>query len=73
MDLSSQTDHRDLYKAISKLDNTELEMFKCGQTDAIDFIRWQRREFCKLQPSRIVSENKNKRKRRSSGNETNDN
>lgn len=63
MDLSGQTDHRDLYKAISKLDATETEMYKAGQADMIGFLRWQRREFCKLLPSIIVSANKNKRKR----------
>ena len=63
MDLSSQTDHRDLYKAISKLDHTETEIYKAGQTDATGFVRWQRREFCKLLPSIIVTANKNKRKR----------
>ncbi len=67
MDLSSQTDHRDLYKAISKLDTTETEIYKAGQNDALGFIRWQRREFCKLLPSIIVTTNKNKRKRVDSG------
>ncbi|RNA39904.1 DNA replication complex GINS PSF3-like [Brachionus plicatilis] len=69
MDLSSQTDHRDLYKAISKLDFTETEIYKAGQSDANGFIRWQRREFCKLLPSIIVTANKNKRKRADSNNE----
>lgn len=69
MDLSSQIDHRDLYKAISKLDATETEIFKAGQQDAVGFIKWQRREFCKLMPSIIVSANKNKRKRNDSENE----
>lgn len=66
MDLSCQTDHRELYKSISKLDNTELEVYKAGQADANGFLRWQRREFCKLQASIIVSANKNKRKRNNS-------
>ena len=63
MDLSSQTDHRDLYKEIGKLDMTETEVYKAGQTDAIQFLKWQRREFCKLVPSIIVTANRNKRKR----------
>lgn len=63
MDLSSQTDHRDLYKSITKLDVTETEIYKAGQLDMMGFIRWQRREFCKLLPSVIVTANKNKRKR----------
>lgn len=63
MDLSSQTDHRDLYKSITKLDITETEIYKAGQVDMIGFIKWQRREFCKLLPSVIVTANKNKRKR----------
>ena len=66
MDVSSQTDHRDLYKAISKFDTTETEIYKAGQADALGFIRWQRREFCKLLPSIIVTTNKNKRKRNDS-------
>jgi GINS complex subunit 3 len=69
MDLSSQTDHRDLYKAISKLDATETEVYKAGQADAIGFLKWQRREFCRLTPSIIVSANKNKRKRADSDTE----
>jgi hypothetical protein len=73
MDYSNQTDHRDLYKAISKLDATETEIYKCGQTDAIGFLKWQRREFCKLQPSFIVTANKNKRKRTNSDAESNNN
>lgn len=63
MDLSSQTDHRDLYKSITKLDITETEIYKAGQVDMLGFIKWQRREFCKLLPSIIVTANKNKRKR----------
>jgi len=63
MDLSSQTDHRDLYKSICKLDITETEIYKAGQMDMTGFIKWQRREFCKLQPSIIITANKNKRKR----------
>lgn len=63
MDLSSQTDHRDLYKAICKLDITETEIYKAGQADMMGFIKWQRREFCKLLPSVIITANKNKRKR----------
>ena len=63
MDLSSQTDHRDLYKEIGKFDMTETEVYKAGQTDAIQFLKWQRREFCKLVPSIIVTANRNKRKR----------
>jgi hypothetical protein len=63
MDLSSQTDHRDLYKTICKLEITETEIYKAGQTDMIGFLRWQRREFCKLLPSAIVTANKNRRKR----------
>lgn len=66
MDLSHQTDHRDLYKSISKLDNSEMELFKAGQYDSQQFIKWQRREFCKLQASVIIQANKNKRKRRDS-------
>lgn len=69
MDLSSQIDHRDLYKAISKLDFTETEIYKAGQLDSNGFIRWQRREFCKLLPSIIVTANKNKRKRADSNDE----
>ncbi len=71
MDYSSQTDHRDLYKAICKLDVTETEIYKAGQSDAIGFLKWQRREFCKLTPSIIVSANKNKRKRTNSESEAN--
>ena len=63
MDLSSQTDHRDLYKTICKLEITETEIYKAGQSDMIGFLRWQRREFCKLLPSAIVTANKNRRKR----------
>jgi len=63
MDLSSQTDHRDLYKNICKLDLTETEIYKAGQADMMGFIKWQRREFCKLLPSIIITANKNKRKR----------
>ena len=63
MDLSCQTDHRDLYKTICKLEITETEIYKAGQMDMIGFLRWQRREFCKLLPSAIVTANKNKRKR----------
>jgi hypothetical protein len=63
MDLSSQTDHRDLYKEINKLDMTETEVYKAGQTDTIQFLKWQRREFCRLVPSIIVTANRNKRKR----------
>ena len=61
MDLSCQTDHRDLYKQINKLENTELDIYKAGQADAIGFLKWQRREFCRLQASSIISANKNKR------------
>ena len=64
MELSNQTDHRDLVKAIGKLDVTEMDIYKAGQHDALQFIKWQRREFCKLLPSVIVTANKNKRKRR---------
>lgn len=70
MDYSGQTDHRDLYKNISKLDATETEIYKAGQQDALGFIKWQRREFCKLEPSIIVSANKNKRKRTNSETDT---
>jgi len=63
MDLSSQTDHRDLYKAICKLDITETEIYKAGQMDMVGFLKWQRREFYKLLPSIIITANKNKRKR----------
>lgn len=63
MDLSSQTDHRDLYKTINKLEITETEIYKAGQLDMNGFLKWQRREFCKLLPSAIVTANKNKRKR----------
>ncbi len=70
MDLSSQTDHRDLYKAICKLDLTETEIYKAGQMDMIGFLKWQRREFCKLLPSIIITANKNKRKRIDSGGNT---
>lgn len=63
MDLASQTDHRDLYKAICKLDITETEIYKAGQIDMMGFLKWQRREFCKLLPSVIITANKNKRKR----------
>jgi GINS complex subunit 3 len=63
MDLAGQTDHQDLYKSITKLDATETEIYKAGQSDLVGFLRWQRREFCKLLPSAIVSANKNKRKR----------
>ena len=63
MDLSSQTDHRDLYKTICKLEITETEIYKAGQSDMIGLLRWQRREFCKLLPSAIVTANKNRRKR----------
>jgi hypothetical protein len=63
MDLSSQVDHRDLFKNISKLDITETEIYRAGQQDAIEFLRWQRREFCKLMPSVIVTANRNKRRR----------
>ena len=66
MDLAHQTDHRDLYKSISKLDNCEMELFKAGQHDSQQFLKWQRREFCKLQPSIILQASKNKRKRRDS-------
>ena len=69
MDLSNQTDHRDLYKSIQRLDATESEIYKAGQTDLIGFLKWQRREFCKLLPSIIVSANKNKRKRADSDSE----
>lgn len=64
MDLSSQTDHRDLYKSICKLDITETEIYKAGQLDMVGFLKWQRREFCKLQPSIIITANKNKASRR---------
>ena len=63
MDLSCQTDHRDLMKPINKLDVIEMEIYKAGQQDALQFLKWQRREFCKLLPSVIVTANKNKRKR----------
>jgi GINS complex subunit 3 len=63
MDYSCQTDYRELYKAISKLDATETEVYKAGQEDSVGFLKWQRREFCKLTPSIIVQANKNKRKR----------
>lgn len=63
MDLSSQTDHRDLFKEISKLDITETEIYKAGQLDTLQFLKWQRREFCKLLPSMIVIANRNKRRR----------
>ena len=63
MDLSTQTDHRDLYKEINKLDMTETEVYKAGQQDAVQFLKWQRREFRKLVPSIIVTSNRNKRKR----------
>lgn len=63
MDLSGQVDHRDLFKNISKLDITETEIYRAGQQDALEFLRWQRREFCKLMPSIIVSASRNKRKR----------
>ena len=63
MDLSSQTDHRDLYKEINKLDMTETDVYKAGQLDAVQFLKWQRREFRKMVPSVIVSSNRNKRKR----------
>lgn len=66
MDLSNQVDHSELYKAINKLDTTEMDIFKAGQADAHGFLRWQRREFCRLQASSIVSANKNKRKRKDS-------
>jgi hypothetical protein len=63
MDFSSQTDHRDLYKEINKLDMTETEVYKAGQLDSVQFLKWQRREFRKLVPSVIVTSNRNKRKR----------
>ncbi len=63
MNLSNQTDHKDLYNSLSRFDATESEIYKAGQADTIGFLRWQRREFCKLLPSIIVSANKNKRKR----------
>ena len=69
MDLASQTDHRDLIKSITKLDATESEIYKAGQSDLIGFLKWQRREFCKILPSVIVSANKNKRKRADSDTE----
>lgn len=72
MDLSSQTDHRDLYKTICKLEITETEIFKAGQADMLGFLKWQRRELCKLQPSIIVTANKNKRKRVRSEDGTNE-
>ena len=71
MDLAGQTDHRDLYKAITKLDATETEIYKAGQQDHMGFLKWQRREFCKLTPSIIVIANKNKRKRNVSDTDTN--
>jgi hypothetical protein len=63
MDLAGQTDQRDLFKSIGKLDATEMEIYKAGQSDLHGFLRWQQRELCKLQASVIVSSSKNKRKR----------
>lgn len=66
MDLSSQIDHRDLYKSISKFDVREMEVFKAGQMDAIGFIKWQRGEFGRRTASAIVTANKNRKKRTNS-------
>jgi hypothetical protein len=70
LNLSTQTDTRDLYKMISRLDNTEMELYKAGQMDTIGFTKWQQRELCRWQASIIITANKNRRKRRESEEES---